>query len=147
MTKLKISLLKSYLVFAKASVNSKMFQKLYFRKDGKDIDILKDGDLSCAFFASSVLKIFNLIKNTHTTVNGTVKDLEACGWKTVKKPIEGSIIVWNGKTSKDGTIHKHIGIYIGQNKAISNSSEKKSPQIKNFNYRQIEKILWNKKIK
>jgi hypothetical protein len=147
MTKLKISLLKSYLAFAKASVNSKMFQKLYFRKDGKDIDILKNGDLSCAFFVSSVLKIFNLIKDTHTTVNGTVKDLEAYGWKAVKKPIEGSIIVWNSKTSKDVTIHKHIGIYIWQNKAISNSSKKRSPQINEYNYYPIEKILWNKKIK
>ena len=146
MTKLKISLLKSYLSFAKANVDSNMFRKLYFNDHKKNIDILEDGNLSCAFFVSSVLKIFDLIKKTHTTVNGTIKDMENCGWKNIKKPTPGCIIVWNNNMLKNKKDHKHIGIYLGQNKAISNSSEKKTPQIKKYNYQEIEKILWNKKI-
>ena len=140
------SLLKNYMTLTKASVGSKIFKNLYFKKKNKNVDILKNGDLSCAFFVSSILKIFNLVNNIHTTVNGLEKDLEKNNWEIIKKPKPGSVIIWNVKNRKNGA-GKHIGIYIGDNKAISNSSKKKSPQINKFDYYPIEKILWNKRIK
>ena len=60
-------------------------------------------------------------KNNSHTVESAVKDMEQSGWKQTKKLAPGNIIVWEEK--KD---HAHIGFYIGNDKAISNSSKKNS---------------------
>lgn len=143
-SKPKLLLPENYLLVAKASVGSDMFRKLYFQIDGKKIEILRDGDLSCAFFVSGILKIFNLIGTFHTTVKETVKDLKRHGWKPVKIPQEGAIIVWAPKTfKKSGETHRHIGFYIGNRKAVSNNSKRHSPRIHAWNFRPVEEILWN----
>jgi len=130
---------KTYLSFIKNSANSKSFQSLFAQVDGLEKDITKKGKLSCAFFTSSVLKIFSQIKNLHATVSGIIKDLEKSGWKEIKIPQKGSILIWE---SKNG--HRHIGFYLGNNKAISNNSQKRTPQIHHYtfnNKRKIESIF------
>jgi len=54
-----------------------------------------------------ILYLFKLIKNVHTTVNSTVKDLQKSGWKLIKKPKVGSIIVWE-EIDFGGEINKHL---------------------------------------
>ncbi len=145
----------------KNSVGSKMFRNSYAKVNGKKTDILDDGELSCAFFVSSILAIFPLFEllkyPPHATVEGTVKDLERSGWRKIpaaKEPQIGSIIVWEKKNFGKNDFHKHIGFYIGGKNAISNSLKKRTPIIHHWTYgekngrpvRKIEAVYWNKKL-
>lgn len=148
MKKMRFLLLKNYLNIIKASVGSKIFRQLYFKINGKNVDILRNGDLSCAFFVSSILKIFNLISESHATVVGTVKDMKKNGWYKIKKPRPGAVIVYlPQKTFPSGEIHRHIGFYVGKNICISNIDSRRSPGPRKWNYRVVEEILWNDKLK
>lgn len=139
----------TYFAMIKNSVGTKLFCNFYARVDGKKIDVMKRGDLSCAFFLSSLLSILALAEATHGTVESAISDMKRSGWKLSKKLVLGSIIVWEEKKR-----HKHIGFYIGNDKALSNSSKKKSPAIHHFTYgvkngkpvRKIEAIYWHKKL-
>jgi|SRR3989344_5994253 len=148
-------LFDTYIAVVKNSVGSKMFRNFYAKVSGKKADIMKDGDVSCAWFASSLLYLFKLIKEPHATVDGTMRDLGQSGWKKIMKPKIGSIIVWKKIDFGKNDFHKHIGFYIGNNKAISTSSFKKGqPTIHHWTYgiknnkpgRNIETIYWNKKL-
>jgi len=150
----------TYMAMIKNSVGSRMFRNFYMESDGVKKDILKNGDLSCAFFVSNILYIFKLINSSHCTVDGTIRDLEKSSWRKIKKPKIGSVLVWEEKMQgKNKESHRHIGFYIGANKdspyrpmAISNSSKKRTPVIhhwtfgaqKSKTYRKIERVYWHK---
>ncbi len=127
-----------------------MFRHFYIKSArNKNVDVLKNGELSCTFYVSSVLKIFNLIGEVHCTVNSTVENLLNFGWKEIKKPIPGCVLVWEEKSFGHDDFHKHIGFYIGKNKAVSNDYKKKVPKIHSWNFnkrRNVELILWNNKL-
>lgn len=145
-----ISILKdTYLAMIKNSVDARIFRNDYFKIKGKKIDVLRGGDLSCAFFVSTILVIFKLISEIHTTVLGTEKDMEKIGWYKIKKPKIGSILIWQSKIGESGEPHRHIGFYIGDNQAISNNDKAKSPQIHNWQFdkeRSVEAIYWHKRL-
>ncbi len=116
--------------------------------DGRKQDITKNGKDSCAYFVSTVLLRFDLVKEIHATVAGTIKDLEDFGWFKLKKPKKGAVLVWEKKKIGESESF-HIGFYLGNKKAISNSSKKGFPVIHHYtfgNKRKIIKILWNKKL-
>ncbi len=156
MTKQKVIpiLFDTYIAVIKNSVGSKMFRNSYAKINGKKSDLLKNGELSCAFFVSSVLALFPLFElikyPPHSTVDGTQKDLQQSGWQRIKKPKIGSIIVWE----KNHNSHKHIGFYIGNDKTISNNKKRKTPAVHHWTYgvkkdrpvRKIEAIFYNKKL-
>ena len=152
MKKVTPLLKESYIAMIKNSKNSRMFTDFYARVNKKKKNITKNGELSCAYFVSSVLKIFNLISDIHLTVKGTVNDLLESGWISIKKPKIGGILLWEQKNfgiRNKPNRHYHIGFYIGNNKAISNSASKKKIAIHHFtfnNKRKIIKIYWNKKL-
>ncbi len=135
---------ENYIRLIKNSIDSKLFKNLYLDIDGNKKDITENGNLSCAYFASSILYIAGLIKGVHATVNGTIKDLEEFGWVQTDKPEIGSILVW-AETNFDGQeSHKHIGFYIEENKAIMNDSKSGTPIEHDWqfnNERKVEKIL------
>lgn len=121
-----------------------MFRSFFVEQDGKKFDALENGVLSGAFFVSSVLKIFDLIKNAHGTVESTIKDLEESEWKNIKKPRIGSAIVWE-KMDFDGDEHMHIGFYAGDNSAISHNYKKGYPTRHDWQFdgqRKITAIYW-----
>jgi len=133
------------------SVGTKMYRSNFMINGEGKTDITKDGELSCAFFVSSVLYHFGLLRSLHASVDGTVKDLEMSGWEKVREPKEGSILVWDFETSKNGS-HRHVGFYVGGDKAISNSSEKRAPEIHQLTFgekrgvpvRKIVAMYWKK---
>ncbi|MBI2635032.1 MAG: hypothetical protein HYW79_00595 [Parcubacteria group bacterium] len=140
----------TYIAVIKNSVGSKLFRNLYAKVNGKKTDITRNGELSCAFYVSSILLLFRFIKEGHATVDSTVKDLKKSGWKEIKKPEIGSVIVWEKTDFRNGNAHKHIGFYIGGNKAISNTSKSGYPARHHFTFggkRKIELTLWNPKLK
>ena len=149
-------LFDTYIAVVKNSVGSKMFRNSYAKINGKKTDILQNGMLSCAFFVSSILVLSKLIKEIHGTVDGTVKDLEQSGWQQIAKPKIGSVLVWEKIDFGNKNFHKHIGFYIGNNKAIStNSFKKRQPAVHHWTYgikrnkpgRKVEAIFYNKKLK
>lgn len=139
----------TYLVVIKNSVGSKLFRNFYAKVNGKKTDIMRNGELSCAFYISSVLALFKFIKKVHGTVDSTVKDLKESGWTQVSKPKIGSVLVWERIDFEDGDAHKHIGFFVGGNKAISNSYKLGYPVEHNWDFndkRKIDLILWNLKL-
>jgi hypothetical protein len=127
---------KTLLKLIENSVGTKLFRNNYFFVNGKSKDILKNGELSCSFYVSSIICLLNLIKNIHTTVQGTIKDMEENGWYKIEKPRKGAVTLWD----KNKRGHYHLGFYWDKNKAVSNVSSKKSPNFHPLNY-QGRKIL------
>ncbi len=139
-TKIKLLARQNYLQTIKNSVGTKMFRNSYALVNDKKEDITKNGELSCALYVSSILKLFNLTKEKHTTVNGTINDMLENGWYQTKKLTRGNVLIWEEKNH-----HQHIGFYVGKHKAISNSSEKRAPSVHHYtfskNKRKITQIL------
>jgi hypothetical protein len=120
-----------------SSIGSSLWRHLYITKeDGTSKDILQDGNVSCAFYVSSLLKHFNLSPATYANVKSLELALLEYGWKEVNRenniqniPL-GSLIIWGEKEGiekKDiyGNMvgaHSHIGFYVGEDQAISNMS-------------------------
>jgi hypothetical protein len=117
----------TYLAAIKGSVGSKIFQHSFARIKGKKVDILRGGDLSCAYFLTFLLSAAGLVRSVHATVDGAVRDLEHSGWIKIEKPTTGCVVVWEPAVQERGETHKHIGFYMGAGRAISNSSKKKVP--------------------
>ncbi|MCX6811189.1 MAG: hypothetical protein NT039_00640 [Candidatus Berkelbacteria bacterium] len=139
----------SYLAAIKNSINTHLYRNFYAKVNNKREDIVKNGELSCAYFVSSILVIFSLIEGIHLTVNGTEKDLKTSGWKKIKKPEIGCVLIWVSKKYKDGGAHRHMGFYIGKDKAISNDHQKGTPKIHHWTFnrgRKVESIFWNREL-
>lgn len=119
---------ESYLAMIRNSVGTNLFRNLYAVIDGEKQDILKDSNLSCSFFVSSILHQFNLIALPHATVAGLERDMKSSGWRAVKTLRPGDILIWEPILQyADGKEHSHVGFFIGNDNAISNSNQEKTP--------------------
>ena len=139
---------KNYFTLIQNSLNTQLFQNFYIKLDEDVIDVMESGQQSCAFFVSSITKLLDLIGDLHGTVDGTVKDLLESGWSEVDEPKTGAILVWEAKDF-DGETHKHIGFYMGDEKAISNSYSERVPIEHHWTYggkRRVQRILWNQNL-
>ena len=145
---------ETYLAVIKNSVGSSAFRNFYAQVKGKKVDLMRDGELSCAFFVSSILGSFNLMKAIQITVNRAVRDMEESGWKKLGKPKIGSILVWEPIDQGKRDIHRHIGFYIGKDKAVSNSAKKGYPVVHHWTFgksrgkpkRKAEAIFYHRKL-
>ena len=144
----------TYLAVIKNSFGSNIFRNFYAEVNGKKTDITENGNLSCAWFVSSILNLFKLIEKIHVTVTGTIDDLKRSGWKKIKEPKVGSILVWEEMDYGKKDFHRHIGFYIGNQIAISNSSKLGYLVKHNWTFgikknkpvRKIESTFWNNKL-
>lgn len=143
----KILIPQTYLQMIKNSQGTKMFRHLYALTNSKKQDILKNGDLSCAFFVSSVLRMFSLVSSQHATVASTIKDMLKNGWHQTKKLKPGNVLVWKEKTFPDGSTHLHLGFFIGYNQAISNNFEKGVPTLHHLTFGKTKTGQPKRKIK
>jgi hypothetical protein len=119
----------SFLAVVRHSVGSHTFRTFYVLRDGEQVDALRDGELSCAFFVSSILTIFGKIGSFHTTVRSTVEDLERSGWRPVEHPDAvqpGDVLLWSAQLI-DGERHAHVGFCVGDGQAVSTSNETGTP--------------------
>jgi len=122
-SKFEFLIYQNYLEMIKASENSEMFRHVYVLNNNKKKDILENGELSCAYYVSCILKIFNLIDSKispHSTVGGTIKNMLDNDWKVTKKLTAGNILIWEDGLGTDKKMHSHLGFYLGKNRAISN---------------------------
>jgi len=137
-SKLHIDIKKSLLETIKGSTGSRMFRHLYIIEKDHSEDILKDGEVACAFYVTSILKLYNLIDEIHTTVNGALKALKKSQWKKVSliDMRAGDILVWDHEG-----VHAHIGFAISHNRAISNSSTKHTPVRHSFDFAGTREVI------
>jgi len=133
------------------------FRNLYADEDGKDVDILENGQNSCGAFVTWTLLALGLIKHPHATVYSTEKDLIASGWVEIEKPKPGAVIIWEPfKAAIHGLFGDkeaklwHIGFCVTEMEAISNDSKGSGfPWRHHITYngtRKIEKIYWHSEL-
>ena len=115
---------KNFLSMLDNAEGIKIFRHFYIQNDnGEIIDILQDGNLSCATFVSSILYLNHLISSQHTTVDSTIKDLLNSGWKlsSFDDLSKGDVLIWDEAEDQESKkLHKHIGFYIDKKTALSN---------------------------
>lgn len=134
---------ENYLQTIKNSCGTLMFRNVYIQDDqGQKVDVMQNGNLSCAIFVTSILCQFNKIDGRHATVQGTVKALEKYNWtkENINNLEIGDILIWDIPNDKS-YIHQHIGFYIGDNLAISNSSENGFPIIHHFTFQSARNLI------
>lgn len=69
------------------------------------------------------------MKQPHAEVASTIKDMEDSGWLKTDQPVPGSVIHWPA----DRNGHEHIGFYIDEHTAMSNSTQQCIPVIHSLN--------------
>lgn len=126
---------KNFLLSVQNSIGSQLFRS-YLDKEGNDV--LKDGDLSCAYYMSSIMLLHGLIDRAHFTVPGTLEAMEAYGWYKIQTLKVGCVVVW-GSVHQNGADHKHLGIYVGEGQAISNRSSLGMPGEHPLHYSGLDK--------
>ena len=142
---------KSLLVIVTNSVkggDNYLFKNIYAKnQQGEEIDILENGENSCAVFVSWILLALEMIKRPHATVGGVEKDLADSGWYEIKDLRQGAVLLWESKPGQyDGLPHRHLGFFMGNNEAISNDTPSGFPRRHHATYndsRKIEKIYWH----
>jgi hypothetical protein len=155
MPTIKPLLFDNYLAVINGAPGSRMFRKFYALVDGKKKEVSENGNLSCGWFVAFILKYFSLIQEPHMTVDGTLRDMEASGWKKIEKPKIGCIILWDTQDDRRSKAfsygHRHMGFYIGKDKAISNLSSKGVPGQHHWTFgkksgkpaRRVESMWWH----
>lgn len=118
---------ESYLAMIQNSVGSKLFRNLYANVDGKRVDILRDGDLSCALFVSVLLHQFKLIESPHATVAGLLRDMERSEWISTDMIFPGAVVIWEEAIQKSGERHAHSGFALSKMSAVSHSDVERAP--------------------
>ena len=56
------------------------------------------------------------------------------GWITILKPKVGCVLEWEARRGSAGKPHKHLGFFIGDNRAISNILDVDVPTIHHWTY-------------
>ena len=145
----------TYLALINNSIGTNLFRNHFGEANWSRQGLLRDGDISCGYFVSGLLYLLGLIKEPHLTVAGTLKDLETFGWYETKEPKQGTILLWDNLFfPKSGEIHAHLGFYIGDDKAVSNSNFVKTPKIHDYKFRddpdiklrESSKMYWHPKL-
>jgi hypothetical protein len=80
--------------------------------------------VACAWFVSVLLHALGVVATPHATVDGTIRDMESNGWRQVDRPEPGAVLVWE-PDDHDGSVNRHIGFFIGDDRAVSNSTSKR----------------------
>lgn len=131
---------ETYLAMIRNSIGSHLFRTVRAEVDGTKRDILENGQLSCAFFVSSILHSRQLIKAPHTTVAGLLQDMERSGWCPTTEPHEGCVIAWEEQQQKSG-VHAHVGFYLNADEAVSHSDAERTPVIHHPTFHDQRRIV------
>jgi Bacteriophage peptidoglycan hydrolase. len=117
----------TYISRIENAIGSRIFSCYFKNKE----NVTENGGLACASFVSNILLTMGWIKEGHVTVSSTITDLLKSGWDYTDTPQKGDIIIW--KEWKYGT-HDHIGFFIDQKTAISNSELNSFPIFHSLDY-------------
>ncbi|MBI3573022.1 MAG: hypothetical protein HY092_02380 [Candidatus Kerfeldbacteria bacterium] len=151
---IKPLLSETYVATIKNSVGVKTFQQFFAMVNNRKKNIVRGGELSCAWFVSTLLHAGGLIRKPHTTVEATLKDMQQSGWRRIRRARPGCVILWARVRYPDGQEHQHLGFLIGVRRAVSNSSRTKVPQVHHWTfgrrgrklYRPVTAMYWHPKL-
>lgn len=117
---------RTLLHMLRASADTGMFQHVYVRRksDGKELDTMEGGELSCAFYVSGMLAMAGLIDRAHSVVPTVIERMKQANWYEIPTPKPGCVVYW---PEYEG--HEHMGFKLEGDDYISNSLVKRSPQI------------------
>lgn len=140
MEEIRILKKENFIAMIAGSIGSRAYCNVLGEIGGETKNLTEEGKLSCAYFVSCLLKIFDLIDCLHLTVDGIVDEMEA-RWKEVDSSdiSAGDIIVWEELES-----HRHIGFYLENGQAVSTSVKKRQVVIHDnilYGQRTIEKVF------
>ncbi len=152
--KIPIRTRETYLALIRNSAGTTLFRNAYATRNGKRFDIFENGNLSCAFFVTTILTIVELIPRPYTHVWKTEEEMKRAGWKKISKPKVGAVLVWASKANDSGETHRHIGFFLGKDKAMSNIDTRGCPAVHHWTFgtknnqpvRRIEAIYWHKNL-
>ena len=145
----------TYLSVLEASEGSGLFKTFYAKVNGKRMDITRGGGLSCAFFTTSILKLFNLVQEVQVTKNRALRDMRESGWVEIARPKRGCVVIWGARPAnadrmrKDGDTYQpsveHCGFYLGNQVALSTGGDRESlvPVRHPLAYRPVLHYLWH----
>ncbi|MDP1689104.1 MAG: hypothetical protein Q8L47_03160 [bacterium] len=123
-TNIEISKKETYLKLIENSIGTRLFNSLIvkYKNTGEVIDILHNGELSCAYFVSSIIVLMSGMETPHTTVKTVRNKLIENNWKVVTGGIEpGDVLFWEKVKFDDGNENEHIGFALNSKEAISTS--------------------------
>lgn len=146
--------LDTYRAVLANSPGAKIFRQAWVKIAGRRTEALHNGELSCAFFVSVILKMFGFIRESHLTVAGAVADLKRSGWRQILRPRVGCVIRWKAIKFADGENHEHLGFYLGKQWAISNSYTHRVPRRHHWTFgqrhgrpvRPVAALYWHPKL-
>lgn len=150
-----IDVRRTLLSMVNGSVGSTAFRQLFIKQKNRSVDILRNGELACAFFVSSILFGLRLLREPHATVAGTLRDMRASGWKRIRAARSGAVVLWKSIRYDDGETHAHLGFVVSRTQAVSTSFVSRRVAKHHLTYgrpgqktyRQIESIWWHPKLK
>lgn len=123
-----LDLRATFLDLVIGSVGTNMYRNVHVVRSEDVVNVTDDGDLSCAYYVSAVLRHFHLIQHGfYTTITHTLADMRRSGWEVCEKPAPGVVVVWVSKECTDGP-HRHIGICLDETYCVSNSPIARTPQ-------------------
>jgi hypothetical protein len=152
---------KTYLARILGSVDSNIWRSFWIEdENGNQVDLLRDGDLSCGVHVCGVLLNLNprsgsdvkFVSGPILKVDQLHADLLKNGWQELKFSGEsdlqvGDIVFWeelrgyNGRQA--GGPHGHCGFYIGEEKVVSVIPRTGNPQIHDYLYRDQQDYIGN----
>jgi len=147
-------LLPTYLAMIEASVGSTLFRTFWAEVNGKRTDIVRGGRVSCSFFVSSILKLFNLAQEVQVTVTRLRLDMERGGWQEISRPRKGCVVIWAEKPAGSARMKKdagtyqpmvrHCGFFVGNGTCVTNDGEETlAPRLMPLKYRPVEGYFWH----
>lgn len=127
----RLEVFENYLSLIRGIAGCNMFRHLYVSgSEGKN-DITENGNLSCAYVVSSVLRIVGWISRPHATVKSTLRDMSENGWRQVVESEPGAVVLWPSNEN----MPEHLGFYLHDDQYVSNDSSAGTPQIHGRNMR------------
>lgn len=127
------------------SIGSRLFSSLFvtFEDGGDTADILNDGELSCAFFVSSLLTLAGVMEKPCATVKKLTELITNDPlWVRVEEAdaTVGDVVIYKKVIFEDETEHAHIGLALNEDEVVSTSYEKKEVVRHPIDYRPIESV-------
>ena len=143
-SKLEICTRETYLKNIEDSVGSEQFRSLFAQREGGEVkDILEDGNLSCAYFVSSVLCLFDMIDKKRATVRSLkifVESDERWDKVSLAEVEPGDLVFYTGREFTPGNTHAHVGFVINNHEAVSTSDQTKAVAKHPLKYHPVESV-------
>jgi hypothetical protein len=118
---------ETYLKMVENSEGSRLFNSVIVEQGGQKVDLLNDGELSCATFVSNILYLNHFLSVQKTSVDSLEKVmLESLDFEVISpadyEPQVGDVVFWEKIIGEDGVAHRHVGLVLNEQEAISTSS-------------------------